>query len=209
MLLLTVSVTSQNLSITGSCGIKTGKLIFEGYAETTTYNNKPVYYNENLAINYQANDITEDVYLYYALANEIGTPENRWVVSYGGQPYYYNISDNDTAPLGIYSPFNINATKYNCGEAITIGIYNASLSNPEFENENFNCSPNPTSSILNISNSKNITNVTVVNIIGQIMISKKTNATHIQVDLSNLANATYFVRLVADNTEKVIKVIKD
>lgn len=208
MLLFFVSAWSQNLSVTGSCVSNTGKLTIEGYASTTTYNGKPVYYHENLPINYKGNAITEDVYLYYALANEIGTPENRWIISCGGQPYYYHISNNNTAPLGIYIPFDTYTTPSDCGGLITIGIYNTSLENQEFEDMDFNYSPNPTTSIVNISNSKHITNVTVVNLNGQIMFSNKTNNTDVQVDLSRLADATYFVKVISDDKEKVIKVIK-
>lgn len=208
MLLIFISSWSQNLSITGSCVANTGELILEGYTSTTTYNGKSVYYNENLTVNHKGNSFTEDVYLYYALADEIGTPENRWVISYGGQPYYYNISNDNTAPLGVYTPFDTNTTPIDCGGSVTIGNYKTSLENLEFENINFNYSPNPTTSTLNISNSKNITNVTVVNLNGQIMFSKKTDNTNIQVDLSGLADATYLVKVISDDKEKVIKVIK-
>ncbi len=208
MLLFFVSAWSQNLSVTGSCIANTGELTLEGYVSTPKYNGKSVYYHENLPINYKGNAITEDVHLYYALANEIGTPENRWVISYGGQPYYYNISNNDTAPLGVYTPFDANTTIADCGGSVTIGVYNSSLENQEFGDIDFNYSPNPTTSTLNISNSKNITNVTVVNLNSQIMFSNKTNNTDVQVDLSSLADATYLVKVISDNKEKVIKVIK-
>lgn len=208
MLLLFVSAWSQNLSVTGSCVANTGELTLEGYVSTPKYNGKSVYYHQSLPLNYKGNTITEDIHLYYALANEIGTPENRWVISYGGQPYYYNISNNDTAPLGAYTPFDTNTTPIDCGGSVTIGIYNSSLENQEFGDINFNYSPNPTTSTLNISNSKNITNVTVVNLNGQIMFSNKTNNTDVQVDLSRLADATYLVKVISDNKEKVIKVIK-
>lgn len=208
MLLCFISAWSQNLSVTGSCVANTGELTIEGYALATTYNGKSVYYHENLPLNYKGNAITEDVYLYYALAKEIGTPENRWVISCGGQPYYYNISNNDSAPLGVYSPFDANITPNDCGGSITIGIYKSTLANQEFEDINLKYSPNPTTSIVNISNSKNITNVTVVNLSGQIMFCKKTNQKDVQVDLSHLTEATYLVKVISDDKEKVIKIIK-
>ena len=82
------------------------------------------------------------------------------------------------------------------------------LGNDEFDDLNFTYYPNPTSSILNISYSKNITQVTVVNLIGQIIMTNKTNATSVRVDLSPLAEAAYFIRVVSDDKEKIIKVIK-
>ena len=199
---------SQNLSVSGSCVSNTEKLTIEGYVAATTYNGKPVYYHENLPISYQGKEITEDVHLYYALSSEIGTPENRWVISCGGQPYYYNISDSDKAPLGVYIPFDTNATPRDCGGSLTIALSNVSLDNQEFENANFNFGPNPTSSILTVSNIDNITNITVLNISGQILFSYKTSGKQIDVDLSTLAEATYFVRVSALDRVRLIKIIK-
>lgn len=208
MFLCFISVWSQNLSVTGSCVANTGELTIEGYAASTTYNGKPVYYHENLPLNYKGNAITEDVYLYYALANEIGTPENRWVISCGGQPYYYNISNSDTAPLGVYNPFDTNSTPNDCGGSLTIAASSIALGTIELEHLNLNYSPNPTASIVTISNSKNITNIIVMNTSGQIMFSKKNDQQNVHVDLSHLTDATYFIKVISDNKEKVIKIIK-
>jgi len=114
--------SAQSLTINGSCVTNTGSLVQGGDASNTTLNGKPVYYNAALAVNYQGSPITSSTYLYYALAAELGTPENRWVVAYGGQPYYYFISDASTAPTGVYLPFDTLAAQADCGGSVTIGL---------------------------------------------------------------------------------------
>lgn len=85
---------------------------------------------------------------------------------------------------------------------------NVTLGNEEFDDMNFIYSPNPTSSVLNISYSREISEVSVTNILGQNLFTKKTNSTEVQLDLSSLAEATYFVKVTSEGREKVVKVIK-
>lgn len=85
---------------------------------------------------------------------------------------------------------------------------NVTLGNDEFDDINFAYSPNPTSSILNISYSHTISEVSVTNLLGQKLMTKKTNSTEVQIDLSGLAEATYFVKVISEGKEKVVKVIK-
>ena len=89
--------------------------------------------------------------------------------------------------------------------AVTVTV---NLANDELDNLYFKFYPNPTSSVINISYSKNINQVTLTNMLGQIIYLKKTDATEVQVDLSRLAEATYFIKVIADDKEKVIKVVK-
>lgn len=89
--------------------------------------------------------------------------------------------------------------------AVTV---NVTLGNDEFDDINFAYSPNPTSSILNITYSYMISEVSVTNLLGQKIMTKKTNSTEVQIDLSGLAEATYFVKVISEGKEKVVKVIK-
>lgn len=89
--------------------------------------------------------------------------------------------------------------------AVTVTV---TLANDTFDNTNFNYYPNPTSNILNIEYSKNIESVSVINMLGQMLFENKTNNTSIQIDLSNLPTATYFVKVKADGNEKTVKVVK-
>jgi len=124
---------AQDVEISGSCITNTNTLVLGGDASNTTYNGNPVYYNGTLPVDYQGNAITTNLYLYYALASELGTPENRWVVAYGGQPYYYYISNATSAPLGQYLPFDTNATVTDCGGSVTISLLCTSFTTPLFD----------------------------------------------------------------------------
>lgn len=90
--------------------------------------------------------------------------------------------------------------------AVTV---NVTLGIGDFDSKNFNFYPNPTSGILTINYSKNITNVSVFNLVGQMVLENKTSLDRVQIDLSSLAPSTYFVKVTAvDGGQKVIKVVK-
>ena len=83
------------------------------------------------------------------------------------------------------------------------------LGTTTFDESNFSFYPNPTSGVLNIiSNGKEISEVTVVNLLGQTIMIEKVNGLEVQIDLSSLSRAAYLVRVVAEGQEKVIKVLK-
>lgn len=88
-------------------------------------------------------------------------------------------------------------------------IWSTDLGSGAFNNSKFAYYPNPVKDILNLSYEQNITNVAVYNILGQEIITKKSNANQTQVDLSGLAGGTYIVKVTADNVNKTFKVIKE
>ena len=77
-----------------------------------------------------------------------------------------------------------------------------------FNDKNFTYYPNPVKNVLNLSYTKNISNVTVFNLLGQQISTKAVNANQSKIDMSNLASGTYLVKVTADNQVKTIKVIK-
>ncbi len=94
--------------------------------------------------------------------------------------------------------------------AFQLSAYDASLlSNDTFDNSNFKSYPNPVKDILYFSYNKNITSVAVYNLLGQEVLTKSSNANQSQVDMSNLAQGTYLLKVTADNQVKTIKVIKE
>uniref|UniRef100_UPI00374FE589 T9SS type A sorting domain-containing protein n=1 Tax=Flavobacterium sp. TaxID=239 RepID=UPI00374FE589 len=68
--------------------------------------------------------------------------------------------------------------------------------------------PNPTKGILNITYSKNIEEISVINLLGQTLFTNKTKANEVHLDLSKLSTDTYFVKVVSEGKSKMIKVIK-
>jgi len=74
---------------------------------------------------------------------------------------------------------------------------------------NFKAYPNPVKDVLNLSYAGNITNVTVFNLLGQQVMVKALNADQSQIDMSQLSNGNYLVKITADNNiTKTIKVVK-
>ena len=124
-LLLLISIwglQAQNLIVSGSCITSNSTLVLGADATNATYNGKPVYYNSALPINFQQNSISAMTYLYFALSSELGTAEDRWVISYDGQPYYYFISNSATAAVGQYLPFDTQISTADCGGPVTVSI---------------------------------------------------------------------------------------
>lgn len=81
------------------------------------------------------------------------------------------------------------------------------LSTDEFNLSEFKVYPNPVKDVLNIqTNNIDITSVTIYDILGkQILSSNNTNS----VDVSNLKNGMYLVKITANNTSITKKIIKE
>lgn len=113
---------AQNITISGSCAQGIATLVNGGDPSTLTLNGKPVYYNSSVSVNYASTTLNAQAYLYYELAANLGTPEDRWILTFDGQPYYYFISNSASAPTGIYQPFDGSAPIANCGGTMNIGV---------------------------------------------------------------------------------------
>lgn len=118
-MLCALQVRSQNISITGSCNVAIANLTQGGDPLLTTLNARPVYYNAAVPIDYNGAVVNAEAYLFYETAVNLGTPEDRWVITLDGQPYYYFISAAVTAPTGTYLPFDAGAPVSLCGGSVT------------------------------------------------------------------------------------------
>lgn len=90
-----------------------------------------------------------------------------------------------------------------------IATYDASLATNSFDNANFMYHPNPVKNTLDLKYNQNITSVAVFNLLGQKVLTKSLNSTQGMIDMSNLANGIYLVKVIADQQTKTIKVIKE
>ena len=88
--------------------------------------------------------------------------------------------------------------------------YVGSLSNPAFEENKILglVYPNPTYKMVNIEMNQEITEVVVMNLVGQQLIRQSVHSVRTKVDLSSLAEGTYFIKIVSANQSSVMKVIK-
>lgn len=91
----------------------------------------------------------------------------------------------------------------------SVSAYDASLSTARFNLEGFKAYPNPVKDVLNLSYTKEISKVSVHNLLGQEVLSKSVNAMQSQVDLSRLAVGTYLVKVTVDGLENTIKIVKE
>jgi len=79
----------------------------------------------------------------------------------------------------------------------------------QFDSKSFTYYPNPVNSDLNLSYSKEITSVKVVNILGQVMSSQSVNATTAKVEMSSFPAGLYLVEVKSNDEAKTIKVMKN
>lgn len=89
-----------------------------------------------------------------------------------------------------------------------IAAYDPSLSASKFDLNSFTAYPNPVNDILNLSYTQDISKVSVHNLLGQEVITKSVNATQSQIDMSNLSNGTYLVKVTSGGATKTLKVLK-
>ncbi len=112
--------------------------------------------------------------------------------------YWSGSTDN---PEG---PFTINLTTT---DTATLGT---GLSVDEFQKESlFSYYPNPVNDNLTLNAQKEISNVSVYNMIGQEVYRNAPNSVNNSVDMSNLQSGAYFVKVTVDNVTETIKVIKN
>jgi len=84
-----------------------------------------------------------------------------------------------------------------------------SLSTAEFNSESlFAYYPNPVNDNLTLKAQKEISNVSVYNMLGQEVYRNAPNSVDNLVNMSDLQSGAYFVKVTIDNVTETIKVIK-
>ncbi len=117
-----------------------------------------------------------------------------------------------TSANGIASGDTVYVRAYEYGtntyDTFKIAAYDASLSTRSFDATGFSAYPNPVKDVLNLSYTKEISSVSVHNLLGQEVMTKSINATQSKIDMSNLSNGTYLVKVTVDGLVKTLKVVK-
>ncbi len=72
----------------------------------------------------------------------------------------------------------------------------------------FSYYPNPTNGILNLKSVDNIENVSLYNLLGQLVVNNSVNATTSQVDISGLSTGTYLMRVSVNGQIGTYRVLK-
>ncbi len=111
-----------------------------------------------------------------------------------------------TADLGQATP----APCYSGSYGVTLDFtVDTTLGSNSFDTSNFVAYPNPVKEVLNLSYKTAISNVKVINLLGQEVVNAKANTNDVQVDMSALNAGVYIVNLTVDDTVHTIKVIKE
>jgi uncharacterized protein (DUF1684 family) len=105
-----------------------------------------------------------------------------------------------------YASQTINGVESTQRLALTVNLI---LGNDDFIFNGLRYYPNPANNVLNIENATEINSVSIVNALGQSVISKTVNGNAVQVDVSSLSKGIYFVTVNSGNASKTIKVIKE
>jgi uncharacterized repeat protein (TIGR01451 family) len=85
----------------------------------------------------------------------------------------------------------------------------STLNNESYAFNGLNYYPNPVKNSLTISNSSELTQVEITSVLGQTMMTKNLNELQTEIDLSNLENGVYFVKVKSDGAEKTFSIVKE
>ena len=89
----------------------------------------------------------------------------------------------------------------------TVVVSNLAIENVVFND--FKYYPNPVKNTLSISNNYIINKIEISSLLGQVLIHKKTNELQTEINLVELPNDIYFVKVVSENCEKMFKILKE
>ncbi|MDI9258323.1 T9SS type A sorting domain-containing protein, partial [Flavobacterium sedimenticola] len=87
-------------------------------------------------------------------------------------------------------------------------VVSVTLNTISFDNSSITAYPSPTTGIVYLKSRLNILHISVIDTLGQILISKQTNSNENTIDLSSLANSIYYVKVNSENGFKIIRIIK-
>jgi hypothetical protein len=90
--------------------------------------------------------------------------------------------------------------------AVTVEV---TLSSGDFNLVSLKAYPNPTNDFVTVTYSNDITNVAVINMLGQTLMTKDVNANTTQIDMTSLPTGNYFVKVTVEAAVKTIKIVKN
>ena len=124
----------------------------------------------------------------------------------------YKVKPISTIAVGNVIP-NVANIYFDYNAPITTNVVSTTigpnLANETFAFNNFNYSPNPVKNSLSISNGSTIDSIEITSITGQKVLNLNVNNLQTEMNLSKLSKGIYFVKVISESQEKVIKIIKD
>lgn len=109
--------------------------------------------------------------------------------------------------------YYVQVDRYGSSAGGTFGIAlfdNTLMSTDDFESKAlFNYYPNPVNNTLTLNAQKEITNVSVYNMLGQEVVRTAPNAVTNEVNMSNLQTGAYFVKVTIEGVTETVRIIKN
>ncbi|RZJ65500.1 MAG: T9SS type A sorting domain-containing protein [Flavobacterium sp.] len=87
--------------------------------------------------------------------------------------------------------------------------YDSSLGTSTFASNQIKLYPNPVKNVLTISSEETIIEASIINLLGQTLLSETPNVNSAEIDLSSLPSGNYFVKVTAGANSKTVKIIKE
>ncbi|KMQ67623.1 hypothetical protein ACM39_12230 [Chryseobacterium sp. FH2] len=194
-----MKMTDQS-TIANTASLAGYSLVYSGNVD----NNVLGWQNIQLTTPFNYNDSTKNlmVLVVHTSGNyTLSPPRYSYTTATNKASYYSSISNvwNETRTMTL-TPNRTNIKLY----------FTQNLSTVEIEgNTSLKYYPNPVKDILTISANQNITSVEVYNMMGQQILTKKSDSKEISLDLINISSGNYLVKLTYKNgSSKTIKIIK-
>ncbi|WP_271856347.1 fibronectin type III domain-containing protein [Patiriisocius marinus] len=86
---------------------------------------------------------------------------------------------------------------------------NTILGSEDFNTLDVSFFPNPTTGIVTLNSKEEVQTINVYSVLGQEILKSTPNSTSFEINLSNVANGTYYVKATSNGATSVIKVIKE
>ncbi len=134
------------------------------------------------------NAVETDLTLVPQQTNQCGPGTSASIFTLGGQAYYVFVLNS-----GAITDIVIDGTNLGVSDNTIAG---------------FSYYPNPTNGILNLKSVDNIEHVSMYNLLGQMVIDNRVEATTSQVDISGLSTGTYLMKVTVNGETGTYKVLK-
>jgi hypothetical protein len=95
-----------------------------------------------------------------------------------------------------------------CESATFKVTVNEILGTPSFDLASLSVYPNPVTDMLTVSNKDSMTEITIINLLGQTVISQKSNSDKVEINTSRLQSGSYILRVYTSNGTAAVKIIK-
>lgn len=132
----------------------------------------------------------------------------------GAEIQWYVMGEGELEEIGMDAPLVDGETYYvtqeveGCeSEPLAITVEEV-LGTPTFSLKNLAVYPNPVVDVLTISYNDTITEVSVINMLGQVVISQKANTEKVEVNTSKLQNGSYILKVATTKGTATVKVVK-